>query len=54
MSILGGLVDGHHAMELSPSSRLIRASWFARHIGVILLAVGVALALCFVTGVPLP
>ncbi len=47
MSILGGLVDRHHEMELNPSTRLIRSSWFARHIGAISLAVIAAIALCF-------
>ncbi|MGC9953224.1 MAG: hypothetical protein ABSD21_02975 [Rhizomicrobium sp.] len=46
MSIVGGLVDAHHEMELSPSVRLIRSSWLARHLGTILL-VGVAVALYF-------
>jgi hypothetical protein len=53
MSILGGLVDRHHEMELSPSSRLIRANWFARHVGAIIVVVGFAIALFFLTGAPL-
>ena len=36
MSILGGLVEEPHEMELSPSVRLIRSNWFARHIWAIL------------------
>ena len=47
MSITGGLVDGHHEMELSPSSRLVHSNWFARHMGAILLA-GIAAILYFV------
>ena len=39
MSILGGLTDGHHEMELSPSSRLVHSNWFARHMWAILTAV---------------
>jgi|GEM_PF-5518992 len=38
MSILGGLTDTHHEVELSPSSRFVPSNWFARHMGVILLA----------------
>jgi hypothetical protein len=37
MSIIGGLVDGHHEMELTPSTRLVRSSWYGRHFGTILL-----------------
>jgi hypothetical protein len=37
MSLIGGLVDKHHEMELSPSVRLIRSTWFARHLWTILL-----------------
>lgn len=54
MSILGGLVDGHHEMELTPSTRLIKSSWLARHIGAILLAVVAAIAVCFSAASPLP
>ncbi|MGA7676268.1 MAG: hypothetical protein WCA78_14630 [Rhizomicrobium sp.] len=46
MSIIGGLVDAHHEMELTPSSRLISSSWVARHLWTILL-VGVAAVLYF-------
>ena len=47
MSILGGMVDGHHEMELEPSNRLIKSSWLARHLGALLLA-GIAVALYLV------
>jgi len=44
MSILGGLVDEHHEMELSPSTRLIRSNWFARHLWAILVLACAAIA----------
>jgi len=47
MSITSGLVDGHHEMELSPSSQIIASNWFARHLWAILLA-GVAATLFFI------
>lgn len=31
MSILGGMVDSHHEMELSPSTQLVTSNWFVRH-----------------------
>lgn len=37
MSILGGLVDEHHEMELSPSTTLVKSNWFARHFLLIVL-----------------
>ncbi|MDE1939771.1 MAG: hypothetical protein KGI68_12180 [Alphaproteobacteria bacterium] len=43
MSIIGGLVDTHHEMELAPSARLIHSSWLARHMGAILLTAAVVL-----------
>jgi hypothetical protein len=46
MSIIAGLVDTHHEMELTPSTRLVRSNWFARHLWAIFL-VGVAVALYF-------
>ena len=46
MSIVGGLVDAHQEMELTPSSRLVTSNWFARHLWAILL-IGVAAALTF-------
>ncbi|MDE2182364.1 MAG: hypothetical protein KGJ78_05030 [Alphaproteobacteria bacterium] len=46
MSIISGLVDAHHELELSPSSRLVKSSWLARHLGVILM-IGLAVALFF-------
>jgi len=46
MSIVGGLVDAHHEMELSPSVRLIRSNWLARHMWTILLS-GAAAGLYF-------
>lgn len=36
MSILGGMVDSHHEMELSPSTRLVTSNWFVRHFWTIL------------------
>jgi len=42
MSLIGGLVDSHHEMELNPSTQLVHSNWFVRHIGVILLAALVA------------
>jgi hypothetical protein len=42
MSILGGLVDEHHETELSPSTTLVKPSWFARHFFLIVL-IGCAL-----------
>ena len=47
MSILSGLTDAHHEMELSPSARLIRSNWFARHIWAILI-IAIAATLYFV------
>jgi len=47
MSIVGGLVDAHHETELSPSTRLIKSTWLARHLWTILV-VGFAAAICFV------
>jgi hypothetical protein len=47
MSIIGGLVDRHHEMELSPSSQLVSSNWLVRHLWTILLA-GMAAALYFV------
>ena len=46
MSIIGGLVDRHHEMELSPSTQLMSSSWLVRHLWTILL-VGMAAALYF-------
>jgi len=46
MSIIGGLVDAHHEMELSPSTRLVRSNWFVRHL-LALLLVGAAAVLFF-------
>ena len=46
MSIIGGLVDAHHEMELTPSTRLVPSRWYARHIGTILL-IALAAALYF-------
>jgi hypothetical protein len=43
MSILGGMVDSHHEMELSPSSQLVKSSWFARHFWSILVLCVLAL-----------
>ena len=46
MSIIGGLVDVHHEMELTPSTRLIASNWFARHMWTILL-IGAAVGFYF-------
>lgn len=48
MSIVGGLVDAHHEMELSPSVRLVKSLWLARHMGTILLIAAAAVGLYFV------
>ena len=32
MSIIGGLVDTHHEMELTPSAQLVKSTWFFRHL----------------------
>jgi len=47
MSILGGLVDEHREMELSPSSRLVRSSRLARHMWAILALCAAAVAFLF-------
>ena len=47
MSIIGGLVDAHHEMELSPSVHLVRRTWFARHLLAILALVVATIALAF-------
>lgn len=41
MSIIGGLVDTHHDMELTGSSQLLERTWLARHLWAVL-AVGLA------------
>jgi hypothetical protein len=41
MSIIGGLVDTHHDMELTGSSQLLERTWLARHLWTVL-AVGLA------------
>ena len=41
MSINSGLVDAHREMELSPSVRLKRSNWFARHLWLMLLTAAV-------------
>jgi len=46
MSLVGGLVDKHHEMELSPSTQLVKSTWYDRHLGVLLL-VGAAIILYF-------
>lgn len=49
MSILGGMVDSHHEMELNPSTRLVTSNWFVRHAWTIL-ALGAALVLSLCAG----
>jgi len=46
MSLLGGLIDEHHEMELSPSTQLVRSNWFARHMWAIVI-VCAAIAVLF-------
>ena len=36
MSIIGGLVDTHHEMELTGGSQLLARTWFARHLWAVL------------------
>lgn len=38
MSILGGMVDSHHEMELTPSTRLVTSNWLVRHFWAVLAA----------------
>ena len=44
MSIIGGLVDHHHEMELNPSTQLVRSGWLARHLWTVLLLASTAAA----------
>ena len=44
MSLITGIVDAHHEMELSPSVRLVHSTWFARHLWTILALVFAGLA----------
>ncbi|MDE2110406.1 MAG: hypothetical protein KGJ79_04625 [Alphaproteobacteria bacterium] len=44
MSIISGLVDMHHEMELTPSAHLIARNWFARHLWAIMV-ICIAIAL---------
>lgn len=49
MSITSGLVDNHHEMELSPSSRRVTNNWLIRHFFMAVLAgAGLAAVLYFV------
>jgi hypothetical protein len=43
MSIIGGLVDTHHEMELTPSAQLLARSWLIRHLWTVVAAGMVAL-----------
>ena len=44
MSLITGIVDAHHEMELSPSVQLVRSTWFARHLWTIVSFVLIGLA----------
>ena len=53
MSILGGLIDEHHETELNPSTQLVTASWFVRHIWTILAIAAAAAGFGFWLGATL-
>lgn len=53
MSILGGLIDEHHETELNPSTRLVTAGWFVRHIWTILLIAAAAASMGYWLGATL-